>query len=362
MSNPYGPPPGGQPGPGQPGSYGAPGGSPSWTPGAPGPAYGQPAPGGYAAPNAGPPVGGPPAGYGQPYGQSGPGQGTPGNGNNPQFPSSPPKVETPLDLGKILPLVIAGLGVLAFIVGFLPGVKYSGGANFSASVYGVQGYLPILILLAGAFAAAPLIPGGRSYSLPTAIVAVVGFLGAITATFSGTSGYLGDGYSKGFGLWLILIVSLLQAAAAAYSWFTEAGSGKPARSAAERGSGHTARSFGPSQPPAPPTAPAQPAQSAPTGYAPPAYGQGDASSYGGYTPGAYSQAPPGAASGPNTEGFGAYGQPSEAGPQTGSSPAVDPGAPYSPYGPGPSNSAGPSTGAHGRDDGPPPDVTQQVRF
>ena len=135
-----------------------------------------------------------------------------------------------MDLGRIVALVGGGLGVLGFIFGFLPGLKVSDGRGItlSASVYGTSGYLPILILLAGLLAVAPLLPGGKNYAPATALVSVAGFLGAVTSLTSGTSGLLSVGTSAGIGLILLLIVGFLQAAAAVYGALLEAGTLKPA--------------------------------------------------------------------------------------------------------------------------------------
>ena len=275
-----------------------------------------------------------------------------------------------MDLGKILPLVVGVLGLIGFIAGFLPAASFSvGPTSVSVSVFGGgPSYLPILLVMVGLLACAPLLPGGRKYILPALLLSVAGLLGAIGAVASSTvlSKLAGTGSagtaSKGFGIWLLLIVAVLQLAAIGYAWFTEAGSGQPARPAGERG--HAARSFGPTQG----SAPAQPA---PSGPASPGYAQGEAPSYGGYTPGVYAPSGAPASGSPSTDGFAQYRQPSsDAVPHTGSNPAVDSGSPYSPYGaaptgpssPGAPGSSGPGTGQHGRDDGPSPDVTQQVRF
>ncbi len=94
----------------------------------------------------------------------------------------------------------------------------------------------------------------------------------------------------------------------------------------------------------------------------------DPAGYGGYRPGPYSQANPSAAEPRNP-----YATPApetDRAPQqfgTGATPAVDAGPlDDSPFRPGSRYSdapaAGPKTGQHGRDDGPSPDETQQVRF
>ena len=239
MSSPYGPP-GGQQGPG---SYGGPSGGP-WGPGGNIPTYGGQPPGGpqYGAPG-GPAW--PGQGFGPAYGtgaQQGPQSG--GQGPNSSAPSGsgsgaggsagpmgPPraKPQAGVDLARILSLAIGVLGVLAFFFGFLSAWKADQqGADLSISVYGTAGaYLPILLLLIGLLAVAPLVPKGGRYTLPTALLALVGFLAALTQLISGDGSY-GGSLSVGAGLILLIVVSLLQAGAAAYAWLTESGTLKPA--------------------------------------------------------------------------------------------------------------------------------------
>lgn len=297
MSSPYGPP--GHPGQQGPGPYGGgQGGAPGWGPGPGGPGPGGPGPA-YSGPGSGAP-----AQWGQGPGTPLPGQGSlPGQGN--QSPSGqPPRAKapkSPVDLGRLIPLAVGGLGVLGFIFGFLPGLKVSD--QGTVPVYGTAGYLPILILLAGMLAYAPLLPGGKKYTLATALLSVAGFLGAVTSLTSGISSLVLSS-TAGIGLILLLIVGFLQAAAAVYGALLEAGTLKPVAA----------------RPPAPPAAPAAPMPSA----------------------------PPAA--------FGGYGN-------QGYAPPAPPAGGYPPqYGPGAASDIEPTTGQHGRDDGPPPDVTQQVRF
>ena len=104
----------------------------------------------------------------------------------------------------------------------------------------------------------------------------------------------------------------------------------------------------------------------PGGYAPSGGGPtADAPAYGGYRPNAY--APPNSTG--ETRNPYATPAPDQASPQagTGATPTVDPGPlDDSPFRPGGRYSdapaTGPSTGQHGRNDGPSPDETQQVRF
>ncbi len=363
MSSPYGPPAGA--GPQGPGAYGAPG-QPPW--GAPG---GQMSPAGQSYGGSG--QAGP--GYGVPAGQGAPGQwpaygpgfpgrpgqgpggpGGPGQWGVPDAPRAPTAPKAPVDLGRLLPFVVGGLGVLGFVFGFLPSFSYGagsgGGASVSASVYGGgPSYLPILLLIAGLLAVAPLLPGAGNYRVPCALLSVAGLLGAIAAILGGnvfdsavTTGGLGSS-STGIGLILLLVVAVLQAAAAGYAWLL--GSGGLKARAPKQAATLPGRAT-PGGSPFPPSSQGTPAGSPPAGPAaqgPPAGG------FGGYQSGGYM---------PYRDGGGQYG--------TGATPAVDPSRSYGQsYPSGPIASVepepgGPGAGQHGRDDGPPPDVTQQVRF
>ncbi len=353
MSSPYGPP-GGQQGPG---SYGGPGGAP-WGPAGNVPTYGGPPP-------AGPQYGGPGSpgqGYGPAYGagpQWGPQSGAqvpvgsgPGGGGS-AAPTSPPgaKPRSGVDLARILSLSIAALGVLAFFFGFLSAWKADQrGADVSISVYATAAaYLPILLLLVGLLAVAPLVPGGGRYTFPTAMLALVGFLASLTQLISGDGSY-GVSLSAGTGLILLIVVSLLQAGAAAYAWLTESGTVKPAgatprtprskKPAASAEAGQT--QFGRGAVSGPPTVRTGFGEAYPPGAdvhggnGPTGTGS-DAPQYGGYVANPYnpSTARPGDQRNPHAR------------------------LPEPPAQTGPER---PDTAGNRPDDGPSPDETQQVRF
>lgn len=410
MSTPYPPTGGGQQAPGPygapgPSSWGAgPGGQPYGTPGAPGQGYGAfggpGAPQGYGqgpgqqGPGQQGPGQQPPSPYGPPGqqgpgqygpgpqgpGQQGPGQQGPGQqGPSGQFgtppqkapkPPKPPKApRQPVDLNRILPLALAALGLLGFIFGFLHALSVDDNLGVGAvSVYATYGYLPILVVLVGLFGVAPLLPGGKKYTLPTALLSVATLLAAITALTSATSG-LGSSVGRGAGLILLLIVALLQAAVAVYGWLTESGGLKPAG-----GRGGASSKLSPGQlPPVFVPAPDQQSGGRPSGdrggsgsYSPGAFGDNppnrapEAGAYGGYQPADYRP------SGSSGDSFGSFAP-------AGSDPAA------SQYGSGP----GEQSDSHGaqrtsgsadqagrpeptdkprQGEEPPPDVTQQVRF
>lgn len=417
MSTPYPPPGGGQQ---PPGPYGAPGpsswgpasgGQPYGGPGAPGPGYGGfggpgggsqgygPGPGQQAPGQQGPGQSGPgqygpgpqgPGQYGpgpQGGGQQGPGQQGPGGspyGAPTQKAPKPPKGPgKPVDLGRILPLALAALGLLGFIFGFLHALSVGddlGGG--SMSVYRVVGYLPILVVLVGLFGVAPLLPGGKKYTLPTALLSVATLLAAITALISVTSGY-GASVSRGAGLILLLIVALLEAAVAVYAWLTESGAVKPATATVRSGSS----SSGSGKPGSAGSGSGQ----LPPVFVPPAGGQsgaqppsGDRGGSGGFSPGGFGapyqqgQAPEaGAYGGYQPTGYRLPGVPGDT--YGGAQPAAgeSAGSPYGPpsgggdqseaYGAQPTSGYGDAPGRQEpadkrQGDDPPPDVTQQVRF
>lgn len=345
MSAPYGPQQGG-----------APQGGPAPYQGQPGPGQQQWGPG----PGPGMPAGGP-GGVGGPGGPGFPGS---------QGPSAPRK---PMNLGRILPLVVGGLGLLNFIMGFLPYLTADSAifnGDKSVSIYGAgPGYLPLAFLIAGLLALGPLLPRGHKASFAVAVISVVAFVGTIFALAmdsfaSGTSENIG----KGIGIILLLVFGFLQAAAAIVLWLFDAG---VIKSASDGGVQLSTQAFG-----------AQmgqggygPGGSGP-GQLPPVYvgsvqggpgqfGPGGQSTFGGGSGAPIGQQPQGGPSFPQSgyESAGSYGSHVE-----GSRQVPEPTA----YGSGSSPASGEAgdreqaSGAPNlskRDDGDDnPDVTQQVRF
>jgi hypothetical protein len=124
-----------------------------------------------------------------------------------------------MDLGRILPMVVGGLGILNFIMGFLP---YLSSDNDSVSVFGAgPGYLPLAFLIAGLLALGPLLPKGQKASFAVAVISVVTLLGTLFAVVMENS--YGSGASKGIGIILLLIFGLFQAVAAIFLWLFDAG-------------------------------------------------------------------------------------------------------------------------------------------
>jgi len=329
MSAPYGPQQGGAP------------------QGGPAPYQGQPGPGQQQwGPGPGP--GGP--GPGGPAGPGGPGF------RGPQASSAPRK---PMNLGRILPLVVGGLGVLNLIWGFLPATSSAYNNGDSISVFGIgYGWLPLLLLTGGLLALGPLLPKGDKMSYVVAVISVVGLLGAFFTVVIVS----GD---KGIGIILLLVFGFLQAVAAIVLWLFDA---DVIKSASEGGVQFSTQSFG--------------AQMGQGGYGPGGSGQLPPA-YVGSAQGGPGQYGPG---GPSSSGVGTgapFGQQPQSGPsyqQTGYEPAGGYGShgegaggvsePPA-YGSGSTPVADPgdreqASGAPNlskRDNGDDnPDVTQQVRF
>jgi len=117
---------------------------------------------------------------------------------------------------KLFGLVIAALGALNFVFGFLPQVTASR-LDESLSVYAVgPGYVPILLLIAGLLALAAFLPGSERSRLAVAAVSVGGAAGALISL--GTTGSVelltSAQVSKGPGAVLLTIFGIIQAVVA----------------------------------------------------------------------------------------------------------------------------------------------------
>ncbi|WP_353650630.1 DUF5336 domain-containing protein [Nakamurella sp. A5-74] len=300
MSSPYGPPQGGAPqgpqGPQGPGPYGPPPGQ--W---GPGPGQGGPQGPGQSGPGS--------FGPGGPQGQGGP-QG-PGGYGQPQFAPQTPK--KPLDLGRILPLAVGGLGLLNFIWGFLPFVgsdsEYS--SVSSNSYESGLAWIPALFLIGGLLAIGPILPKAPKAGYAAAVISVVTWLVTLFTLIAVT------GVKIGFIL--TLIVGFFQAAAAVALWLFDAG---VVKATADGSVAVSTQQFG--------------AQMGQGGYGPGApSGQGP-SQQSGFSGPSSSGSPSGSSS---SESFGGYsGQPSSQG-QSASQPSY--GAPASSY-PGAAPTTGPT--------------------
>ena len=138
-----------------------------------------------------------------------------------------------VDPAKLFGIVIAVLGILNFVFGFLPYLTASR-IGESLSVFAVgPAYVPILLLIAGLLALAAFLPGSERSRLAVAAVSVGGAVGALIAL--GTTGPLelttSAQVSKGLGMVLLVIFGIIQAvvAIAAYVVGADVGSRGPQR-------------------------------------------------------------------------------------------------------------------------------------
>lgn len=122
--------------------------------------------------------------------------------------------ESKLPLYLQIAVVVLGFGV--YLANFGPIVTVTDGEY--PLILGDAGHTVPLALLAALLAGVGLLPKAKLY---TAVVAVVASLGALLAI--STIAESGDSYTIGWGLWLVLTFSILQAAAAVGSLLLEAG-------------------------------------------------------------------------------------------------------------------------------------------
>lgn len=148
---------------------------------------------------------------------------------NPGYPSSQPPgsygpstpsfakaadAESKLPLYLQIAVVVLGFGV--YLANFGPIVTVTDGEY--PLILRDAGHTVPLALLAALLAAVSLLPKARLY---TSVVTVIAALGALLAI--STIADSGDDYTIGWGLWLVLTFSVLQAAAAVGSLLLEAG-------------------------------------------------------------------------------------------------------------------------------------------
>lgn len=127
----------------------------------------------------------------------------------------------PSKMPAYLTAAVAALGLGAYLAGFGPlfSIKSDigpfGGAQFTAS--GLT-YWTVASLLAALLAAVALLPKAKSYAPIVAVTAVLGLLLVI-----GQMIHRPTGFSVGWGLWLVLLLTIFQAAAAIGALLYEAG-------------------------------------------------------------------------------------------------------------------------------------------
>ncbi|OBH21269.1 hypothetical protein EHH44_14470 [Mycolicibacter terrae] len=134
--------------------------------------------------------------------------------STPSFAKSGSDAESKLPLYLQIAVVVLGFGV--YLANFGPIVTVTDGEY--PLILGDAGHTVPLAVLAALLAGAGLLPKAKLY---TAVVAVIASLGALLAI--STIADSGDNYTIGWGLWLVLTFSILQAAAAIGSLLLEAG-------------------------------------------------------------------------------------------------------------------------------------------
>lgn len=148
-------------------------------------------------------------------------------------PAAPPRPAGPSRLPSYLTAAVAALGLAAYLASFGPLLTINtdigpfGGAEFTAS--GLS-YWTVAALVGALLAAVSLIgrrrvpPGGQaattagSYTAVIAVSAVLGVLLVIAQIINRP-----EGFSVGWALWLVLLFTLLQAAAAVVALLFETG-------------------------------------------------------------------------------------------------------------------------------------------
>ena len=289
----------------------------------------------------------------------GSGYGTPGSAPAP----APSAAATTTRQLSALTYAVAGVGVLAFLLGFLPYGKVSGmeGITPDTSVNffegGAAGSLAFL-LFAGLLAGLSVLPK-QDWMGVAAAASVSGFVVLLIQAFN-----VGGFYERAFGLYLVLVLGFVQAVLATVAVLGSAGVIKASGPRAANAYGAQPAGYGPPQVPQQPAArPQQP----PGQFPQPGYPQAGYAAQPGYG----SAQPPAR---PGQPGYGqapysppqAYSQPPQ------SSPAAQPGygvpqpnpgygstpsAPYAPYG----SYAGSPQGAPERQERPDAAPTQQYQ-
>ena len=136
-------------------------------------------------------------------------------------PAVRPPAEGPSKLPVYLTGAVVVLGLLAYLASFGPLFNINtsmgpfGGAELTASG---MGYWTIAALIAALLAAAGLVAKGKSYTPVVAVAAVLGLLLVIGQLINRPSGI-----SVGWALWLVLLLTLVQAAVAVVALLVEGG-------------------------------------------------------------------------------------------------------------------------------------------
>jgi Family of unknown function (DUF5336) len=122
-------------------------------------------------------------------------------------------------LPMTLSLAVAVLGFLAYLASFGPLATVNVEIGGAGAISGAGTALGVIAaLLAGLLAAVGLLPKAKSYAGVVAAITVLGALLVVSEIVN-----MGSGVSIGWGLWLILVFSVLQAIAAVYALLLDAG-------------------------------------------------------------------------------------------------------------------------------------------
>ncbi len=214
----------------------------------------------------------------------------PGYSSGPQPPAGygPPAVRPPdarVEGSSKLPVYLRGavvvLGLFAYLASFGPLFNINasmgpfGGAELTASG---MGYWTIAALIAALLAAVGLVTRGKTYTPAVAVTAVLGLLLVIGQLIGRPSGV-----SVGWALWLVLLLTLLQAGAAVVALLVENGvitapAPRPRYDAYGPYGPPPGGYYGPpgaAGPPGSPQAPGYPTPYPAGGYPPGVYGQPD---------------------------------------------------------------------------------------
>jgi hypothetical protein len=141
---------------------------------------------------------------------------------NPGYPPGYPPVDSgPSKLPQILSAAVFGLGILAFLFSFAPllEVNAEAGPFAGTQVSGGEFSFPVIAaLVAGLLAGVNLLPKVKSYRAVSAVAAILALL-LVIALMSNTP----QSVSIGWGLWLILLCTVLQAIGSVAALLIEAG-------------------------------------------------------------------------------------------------------------------------------------------
>ncbi|MGH3762547.1 DUF5336 domain-containing protein [Actinophytocola sp.] len=189
--------------------------------------------------------------------------GAPGGypGQGPQQPlqgpgyGPPPGSGTKLGLPQIIFLVVGGLGLINFFVGF---ADIFDGAN--QSFFAAPTPVPALFLLGGLFVVPAIMPGGAKAGIAPAAFSVTGMLTVLFFTFATDP-------DLGVGSILMLIFGILQGAASVVAYLFEVGIMKAPTPGQAQGQ------YGQQPPMYPPSGQFPQQQQPPPGQYPPAPGQ-----------------------------------------------------------------------------------------